>query len=139
MVLFTPKSFHPNFRPSSRKGFTLLELLVVILILGVLLSLLFPQVEQMLDQSGYMDCESKQEMIRRAKSAYVVDHLGRGSPTNASYQAVFRSYFPEDFAFVCPRDGVSAYTSLYDVYAVSICPYCSTNVPPGTHPRVVTP
>jgi len=121
------------------RAFTLVELLFVVFLLGVLLFLLFPHVQSMLDQSGYMDCESRLEMIRRAKSAYVVDHLGAGSPTNAKDQAVFRVYFMGPFSFICPRDGVSAYSSVYDVYSLASCPHCATNVPMGVKTRVYQP
>jgi prepilin-type N-terminal cleavage/methylation domain-containing protein len=121
-------------------GFTLIELIFVVFLVGVLLSVLFPHIESALDQAHYMDCESRQEIIKRAKSAYVLDHMGSlgmgtnaGLITNANDQAVLRSYLVTPFAFTCPRSGQSYnLTNIYDVYSSgSICPYCATNVPMG--------
>jgi prepilin-type N-terminal cleavage/methylation domain-containing protein len=124
---------------SSRGAFTLVELLFVLFLAGVLLTLAGPALLSAVDQSDYISCESRLEMLRRAKSSYVVDHPGGGSPTNTVDQTVFRNYLPQGFTFTCPRDSSSDYTSIYDVYSISLCPYCSTNIPLGARDREVIP
>lgn len=114
-------------------GFTLVELLFVVFLLGVLLAFAYPHMEDAIDQSAYMDCESRLEMVRRAKSSYVIDHLGQGNPSAANgSDLVYLMYFPNNFDFKCPRSGQD-YTEKGNLHAITICPFCTdpNNIPKG--------
>jgi prepilin-type N-terminal cleavage/methylation domain-containing protein len=124
---------------ASNRGFTLLELLFLVFIVSILIGLAYPNIVSALDQASYIECESRLEMLRRAKSTYVLDHLGQGSPTTAADQAVFRVYLPQRFTFVCPRDSGSSYVQPYNLYSVTTCPYCATHIPEGAREREATP
>ena len=127
----------------SSRGFTLLELLFIVMIVSILLWLAYPHITSALDQAAYIECESRLEMLRRAKSTYVLDHLGQGSPSNSDQEAVFRVYLPQRFTLACPRDPVtpyslgSPYTDVYNLYRVTKCPYCANpiNLPEGARVR----
>lgn len=116
-------------RPSAASGgFTLVELLIVVFLLIALMAMAYPHLDSAIDQSNYIGCESRLQQIKRAKTAYVIDHLGQGSPVDPEDQAVFRAYFPEQFtSFSCPRSPETTYTSVYHVYRASTCPYCETH------------
>lgn len=134
-------------------GFTLLELLVVLFILGVLVSLAFPHINSMVEQTRKIRCSSRLEMIDRAKTSYVVDNLaGQSSFTHVSLEdlpqtvqqggsvvalqeerkAVFRMYFMEPFPFTCPvapTDSPVGYQDVYHLYKSARCPYCEGAAP----------
>lgn len=125
-------------------GFTLLELLVVLFILGVLVSLAFPHVNSMVEETRKIRCASRLEMIDRAKTSYVVDNLaGQSSFTHVSLEdlppanqeerkAVFRMYFMEPFPFTCPAaptDSPVNYQDVYHLYESARCPYCEGVLP----------
>lgn len=117
------------------RGFTLVELVLVMFLIGIITVFAYPYLEGAIDDSRYMECESNLEAIRRAKSLYVVDHLGQGSPTNQDTMDVFDCYFVHPPSKRCPRvldtHASSSYTDSYNVYAVATCPFCATNIPSG--------
>jgi competence protein ComGC len=119
---------------SGVSGFTLVELIFIVFLLGFLFLMVYPHIESMITQSAYIKCESQLEQIRRAKSAYVVDHLGGGDPVTIEDQNVFLTYFPNPFPFVCPRSTDVYYPDVLDMHQTTFCPYCSVNVPAGSKP-----
>jgi len=125
------------------RGFTLIELLIVVTILGIFLALAYPQVEELLGNTRGIRCESRLEMIQRAKTSYSIDNLlGQRNfsyfdiedlpdqatglvPAKEDKKSLFRMYFMEPFAFVCPAsmDGeIIEYEGVYDMYGVATCP-----------------
>ncbi len=133
-----------KFGCRKNSGFTLVELVLVAFLVGVIASFAFPYLEGAIDDSRYMECQSNLEAIRRAKSLYVVDHLGQGSPTNQAMRDVFDCYFVHPISKYCPRvtqSPASAYIAPYDIYQVASCPFCSipANIPDGVSEYVPQP
>jgi len=130
-----PRAGSFNSVPTLSSGFTLVELVLVMFLVGVIAVFAYPHIESAIDESRYIECESQLEAIRRAKSLYVVDHLGQGSPSNQITRDVFDCYFVHPVNKRCPRVDASHpsanYTDPYNVYAVASCPFCATNIPDG--------
>jgi prepilin-type N-terminal cleavage/methylation domain-containing protein len=130
-------SYHSGRRTMRKRvsGFTLIELVLVLFLVGIIAVFAYPALESAIDESRYIQCESQLEAIRRAKSLYVVDHLGKGSPENQAQRDVFECYFVHPVNKWCPRVGQSysgsEYEDPYDVYKVAYCPFCRTNIPDG--------
>jgi prepilin-type N-terminal cleavage/methylation domain-containing protein/prepilin-type processing-associated H-X9-DG protein len=63
-------------RRATRRGFTLVELLLVITILGILMGLLFPAVTAALEAAESLGCRSNLKEIAQAALKYSSDHQG---------------------------------------------------------------
>jgi prepilin-type N-terminal cleavage/methylation domain-containing protein len=127
-----------RYGKGSLAGFTLIEIVFVVFLIGIIAAISYPHLDSAIDQSRYIECEGQLESLRRAKSLYVVDHLGQGSPGSTETIEVFESYFVHPFVMGCPRLGTNSsgnpeapYVDPYNVYAISTCPYCATNIPTG--------
>lgn len=120
-----------------------MELLILVFILGILLLFLAPAINRAIDQTDYVQCESNLEAIRRAKSAYVVDHLGVSSDAELPEDrhlftdpweiqddkgwGVFRAHLPARFEPVCPRTGIP-YQNFYHLFLKTTCT-CQSDPP----------
>ena len=58
----------------TKKGFTLLELLAVIVILSILVVLAVPKVTDILRTSKQKTYETNKEVIEKAAKGYILDH-----------------------------------------------------------------
>jgi prepilin-type N-terminal cleavage/methylation domain-containing protein len=65
-----------NARPDVRKGFTLVELLVVIGIIAVLVSILLPALQKARDAAQRVACGSNLRQLSMVAKVYEVDHKG---------------------------------------------------------------
>jgi len=63
-------------RQTARVGFTLVELLIVIAIIGILMGLLFPAMSAALDAAASLGCRSNLGQIAQAALKYASDHHG---------------------------------------------------------------
>lgn len=61
---------------SSRRGFSLVELLVVIGLIAILVGLLLPVVQRVRERSKMIVCSSNMSQIGKALQAYAVEHRG---------------------------------------------------------------
>ena len=116
-------------RVSSRKGFTLIELMIVIAIIAILAAILVPNFIRARAQGQVTSCKSNLKNIGTACEMYATDNAGRYPAdlnkltTPANGQQPYLKQVPK-----CPSQGTSApYTASYksamnpDVYTV----YCS--------------
>ena len=95
-----------------RKGFTLVEMLVVVGVLGLLMGLLFPVVNRAREQGRKTACMNNLRQIGVALHGYVSDSKGRlplaarigeGSDDPTSITNILA--LPEKQLFHCPADG----------------------------------
>ena len=63
-------------RQATRVGFTLVELLIVISIIGILMGLLFPAMSAALDAAASLGCRNNLGQIAQAAKKYAYDHQG---------------------------------------------------------------
>lgn len=72
----TPSSSQP-YSPKKQHGFTLIEMLVVIAIIALLVSLIFPAVTATLQRARLTQCQSNQSQIAKAMLQHPIDYNGR--------------------------------------------------------------
>lgn len=68
-----------------RKGFTLVELLVVIGIIALLISVLMPALNSARTAARLVQCQSNQRQVHMAVLGYVQDHAGYLPPSSDNY------------------------------------------------------
>jgi prepilin-type N-terminal cleavage/methylation domain-containing protein/prepilin-type processing-associated H-X9-DG protein len=90
-----------------RRGFTLVELLIVIGIIGVLVALIVPATGKTREQARRAHCASNARQICLAAIRYAQDHpKGAYIPTpdndNDTFEAFYPSYMKDLRVFVCP-------------------------------------
>ena len=89
------------FKTASRKGVTLIELLIVVLILAALAAIAVPRISQSAMSAKATACKSNIDIINSAIEMYFIDN---GSyPANLIPVTTDLSYFP-DGAPRCPVD-----------------------------------
>ncbi len=59
-----------------KKGFTLIEMLIVVLIIGILVTLVFPQYMRSLEKSRYSEAAELLRSIYTAEQRYALEHSG---------------------------------------------------------------
>lgn len=90
---------------NDKKGFTLIEILVVILIIGILAAIALPQYQMAKDKADFAQFQSMVASLRDAYNDYVLIH---GEGTNSF----------DDLAVTLPTGFVHSY-SLADIYKCS--------------------
>ena len=103
-----------------RRAFTLVEIMIVILIIGILLAIAVPQFLRAKEQSYQKVCVANLRDFEYAKELYAADNkLPNGAPCNIGdlWPTYLRGIaFPN-----CPEGGV------YDVGAIGDTPTCTLN------------
>lgn len=64
-------------RKSKNRGFSLVELVIVVAIIGLLATLAMPQVDRMIDRSKSVSCMSNLRQIGVAVTSYMADNEGK--------------------------------------------------------------
>lgn len=121
----------PHTNSARRRGFTIIELLVVISIIAVLVSLLLPAVQQARESARSAQCKSNLRQIAIAlhnytdvHNGYMPFHVGDGDMTDASESGMFAllPYCEGNPAmFRCPDDigSFEDSTPFWDTYGSS--------------------
>jgi general secretion pathway protein G len=86
-----------------RKGFTLVELLVVVLILGALAAIAIPRISQSADTAKKNACKTNVDLINSQIELYYANNDGKW-PGTLNTILKDKNYFP-DGPPVCPVDG----------------------------------
>jgi len=96
-------------RPAARRGFTLVELLVVIGIIALLISILLPALNKAREQARSVACESNEHQILLAWTMYVNAHKGRTPywpPVERGWSAALKGY-DGSYGFYMETGGVA--------------------------------
>jgi general secretion pathway protein G len=94
------------------KGFTLVEVLLVVLILAVLASVVIPRIAGSAGAAKDAKCDSNLSNLRRALELYCVNNDGEYPPSDAVFQsgvAGSSTYFPHGVP-ACPYGDGYVYT-----------------------------
>jgi len=99
---------------SRHEGWTLVEILVVIAIIGALAALIAPMAERMKNQARSTQCVAKLREIGLGMNGYFADHGFRfpelvaaresRSEDEPAMDTVLINYVPDEFVFECPAD-----------------------------------
>ena len=108
----------------NRKGFTLVEVMIVILVIGVLLMIAVPNFLTARARSRQRTCLTNQKQLNGAKEQFAMEHnLGNGDlVTSADLAPVYLKEYP-----FCPEGGN------YSLNPIGIFVECSENVGPYNH------
>lgn len=95
-------------RPNARKGFTLLELGVVVAIIAILAAILFPVFAQSQEAARKSSCSIRLYQLGMALQVYARDNDGRLPPRNNDLRPVLDLYLHDPGILVCPTDVLKA-------------------------------
>ncbi len=108
------------FNRNTKSGFTLVEVLVVLAIIGVLAALLFPTFLRVRENGRRANCQSNLRQIGLAIRQYVQDNDGiypDGFHTGASWVEIIQPYAKNSQIFVCPSQiQISTFNYDYNIW-----------------------
>ncbi len=95
-------AIHPF--PFRRQGFTLIELMIVVAVIGILASIAYPSYQDYIRKARRIDAQSVMLDIQLQQEKYRVNHVSYGSLTDLGS-------FPSDYyTFAISGNTASAYT-----------------------------
>ncbi|MFP4496675.1 MAG: prepilin-type N-terminal cleavage/methylation domain-containing protein, partial [Vulcanimicrobiota bacterium] len=92
----------------NKKGFTLIELMIVIAIIAILAAILVPNFLRARAQGQYTACASNLRNVATALEMYATDHTGRYPADLGDIKPDYLRQVPE-----CPSAGDDTFTDAY--------------------------
>ena len=105
----------------ARRGFTLIEIMIVVLIIGVLLSIAVPNFVKTRETARAKSCIENLYKIQGAKEMWAMDHNKSATELPTEIPDLVSDYLK--VMPLCPSGGT------YDIGTVNTSPTCSTGDP----------
>lgn len=113
-IIRLPKKTNSTHRPTHHFGFTLLELIVSVTLLGLLYTLAAPSILSSFEKAKGRRCGANLLLLENAKDAFALDHPGQSITSSAQLLPYLRNGLP-----VCPAGGTLL--NLTDAFAGCAC------------------